>query len=51
MHCSWETDDLIEQVEELRCNFLSEERECVLFSADERCDGDYFDPVFRLIVF
>jgi hypothetical protein len=53
MHCSWETrDDLIEQVEGAK-NYLStffrKSQGGVLFSADERCDGDYFDPAYTQI--
>jgi hypothetical protein len=50
MHCSWETqDDLIEQVEGAKtylATFFRKSENGVLFSADERCDGDYFDPAY-----
>lgn len=50
LHCSWETqEDLVEQLENAK-NYLSTFfRKGVngfLFSADERCDGDYFDPSY-----
>jgi len=50
LHCSWETkEDLLELIEtastHLR-NFFSKSRGGYYFSADERGDGDYFDPSF-----
>jgi hypothetical protein len=53
MHCSWETrDDLIEQVEGAKTylsTFFRKSENGVLFTADERCDGDYFDPAYTQI--
>ena len=50
LHCSWETQqDLIEQVEGAKTyltTFFRKSDNGLLFSADERCDGDYFDPGF-----
>ena len=50
MHCSWETQhDLIEQVEGAKTyltTFFKKSDNGLLFTADERCDGDYFDPGF-----
>jgi hypothetical protein len=53
LHCSWETqEDLVEQLENAK-NYLSTFfRKSVngfLFSADERCDGDYFDPSYTQV--
>ena len=53
LHCSWETqEDLVEQLENAK-NYLSTFfRKGVngfLFSADERCDGDYFDPSYTQV--
>jgi hypothetical protein len=53
LHCSWETRyDIIEQVEGAKTylsTFFRKSESGVLFSADERCDGDYFDPAFTQI--
>lgn len=50
MHCSWETQqDLVEQVEGAKSylsTFFKKAENGLLFTADERCDGDYFDPAF-----
>jgi hypothetical protein len=50
MHCSWETqDDLIDQVEGAKTyltTFFRKNVNGLLFDADERNDGDYFDPGF-----
>jgi hypothetical protein len=50
MHCSWETQqDLIEQVDSAKTyltTFFKKSENGLLFTADERCDGDYFDPAF-----
>ena len=48
LHVSWETEsDLLELVENAK-NYLStffrKSSHGLLFSSDERCDGDYFDP-------
>ncbi len=53
LHCSWETkDDLIDQVEGAK-NYLSTFfRKSVngfLYDADDRLDGDYFDPAYTQI--
>jgi len=50
LHVSWETEsDLLEQVENAK-NYLStffrKSSHGVLFSSDERCDGEYFDPAW-----
>eukprot|EP00588_Corethron_pennatum_P012262 CAMPEP_0194266774 /NCGR_PEP_ID=MMETSP0169-20130528/1566_1 /TAXON_ID=218684 /ORGANISM="Corethron pennatum, Strain L29A3" /LENGTH=2264 /DNA_ID=CAMNT_0039007537 /DNA_START=251 /DNA_END=7045 /DNA_ORIENTATION=+ len=50
LHCSWETEaDIVAQVENggayLR-TFFKKADGGLLFSADERGDGDYFDPSF-----
>lgn len=53
MHSSWETrDDLIDQVEGAKIylsTFFRKSENGILFSADERCDGDYFDPAYTQI--
>jgi hypothetical protein len=53
LHCSWETqDDILEQVESSRSYFTTFFRKSsngLLYSADERCDGDYFDPAYTQI--
>lgn len=53
LHCSWETQtDLIDQVESAKgylTTFFRKSENGLLFSADERCDGDYFDPGFTQI--
>jgi hypothetical protein len=50
LHVSWETrSDLIDQVENAKTymsTFFRKSDNGVLFSADERRDGDYFDPGF-----
>jgi hypothetical protein len=50
MHCSWETqDDLIDQVDGAKTyltTFFRKSENGLLFDADERNDGDYFDPGF-----
>lgn len=53
LHCSWETQgDLVEQLETAK-NYLStffrKSENGLLFSADERCDGDYFDPAYTQV--
>lgn len=53
VHVSWETEsDLLEQVEGARNylnTFFRKSKDGYLFDADERCDGDYFDPAWRQI--
>jgi len=53
LHCSWETqDDLIDQIDGAKnylTTFFRKSENGLLFSADERCDGDYFDPAFTQI--
>jgi hypothetical protein len=48
LHCSWETEsDLIDQVDNAKqylSTFFRKSENGLLFSADERCDGDFFDP-------
>jgi hypothetical protein len=53
LHCSWETrHDLFEQTEAASLKFSTFERKAyenggsLLYSPDERNDGDYFDPGF-----
>jgi hypothetical protein len=50
MHCSWETlADLCDQVENAKSyhsTFLKKSVNGLLFTADERADGQYFDPRF-----
>ena len=50
IHCSWETEtDLKDQVENAKTyltTFFRKAQNGVLYTADERCDGDYFDPSF-----
>jgi len=50
LHCSWETeDDLIDQVDGAKTyltTFFRKSENGLLFTADERCDGDYFDPAY-----
>lgn len=53
LHCSWETQrDLVEQLDNAK-NYLStffrKSANGLLFSADERCDGDYFDPAYTQV--
>lgn len=53
LHCSWETqDDLVNLIDSgqnhLR-TFFRKNINGLLYSADERCDGDYFDPAFTQI--
>lgn len=48
LHCSWECqEDLLEQVEGAKTymtTFFRKSENGYLFSSEERCDGDYFDP-------
>ena len=48
LHNSWETEvDLIDQVDNAKnylTTFFRKSKNGLLFSADERCDGDFFDP-------
>mmetsp|Transcript_731 Transcript_731/g.851 ORF Transcript_731/g.851 Transcript_731/m.851 type:complete len:2199 (+) Transcript_731:210-6806(+) len=50
LHCSWEAkEDLMEQVEGAKTYLTTFFRKSVngyLYSADDRLDGDYFDPSF-----
>jgi hypothetical protein len=50
LHASWETqDDMIDQIEGVKTylsTFFRKSQNGLLFSPDERCDGDYFDPAF-----
>lgn len=53
LHVSWETEsDLLELVENAK-NYLStffrKSSHGLLFSSDERCDGDYFDPAWAQV--
>ena len=53
LHCSWETqEDVLEQLEQSKSyfsTFFRKSHNGLLFSADERCDGDYYDPAFTEI--
>mmetsp|Transcript_9183 Transcript_9183/g.21889 ORF Transcript_9183/g.21889 Transcript_9183/m.21889 type:complete len:2363 (+) Transcript_9183:217-7305(+) len=48
LHCSWETQkDLLEEIEGAKTylsSFFRKSTNGILFSQDERKDGDYFDP-------
>lgn len=50
LHCSWETEkDLVDQIEGAKSylrTFFKKSVNGFLYSVDERCDGDYFDPAF-----
>ena len=50
LHCSWETQaDIESQIERSgSCftTFFRKSHNGLLYSADERCDGDYFDPAY-----
>lgn len=52
-HVSWESQhDLLEQVPDAKkylTTFFRKSVNGILYSQDERCDGDYFDPAFREI--
>lgn len=53
LHCSWETEaDLIEQID-IAKNYLStffrKSWNGLLFSVDDRCDGDFFDPGYTQV--
>lgn len=53
LHASWETQsDMVDQVEGAKTyltTFFRKSHHGLLFSADERNDGDYFDPAFTEI--
>jgi superfamily II DNA or RNA helicase len=53
LHVSWETEpDLIDQVPDAKTYLTTFFRKSVhgyLYSPDERCDGEYFDPAYREI--
>lgn len=53
LHSSWETqDDLVEQIDNAKSylrTFFRKSVEGFLFTPDERCDGDYFDPSYTQI--
>jgi hypothetical protein len=53
LHVSWETQaDMVEQVDGAKTyltTFFRKSHHGLLFSADERNDGDYFDPAFTEI--
>jgi hypothetical protein len=50
LHVSWETEsDLIELVDGAKTylsTFFRKSQHGYLYNADERCDGDYFDPAW-----
>jgi chromodomain-helicase-DNA-binding protein 1 len=50
LHCSWETQkDLVDQIDNAKAyfsTFFRKSENGLLFTADERCDGDYFDPAY-----
>eukprot|EP00546_Thalassionema_frauenfeldii_P003334 CAMPEP_0178934636 /NCGR_PEP_ID=MMETSP0786-20121207/23988_1 /TAXON_ID=186022 /ORGANISM="Thalassionema frauenfeldii, Strain CCMP 1798" /LENGTH=2235 /DNA_ID=CAMNT_0020612471 /DNA_START=60 /DNA_END=6767 /DNA_ORIENTATION=- len=53
LHCSWEKqNDLVELIDKGKSYFTTFFRKSIngfLFSSDERCDGDYFDPSYTQI--
>lgn len=53
LHSSWETqDDLVDQIDNAKSylrTFFRKSVEGFLFTPDERCDGDYFDPSYTQI--
>lgn len=53
LHCSWETakdlEDLIENSKTYFHTFFRKSKDGVLFSPEERSDGEYFDPAFTQI--
>jgi SNF2 family DNA or RNA helicase len=53
LHVSWETEpDLIDQVVDAKpylATFFRKAFHGYLYSPDERCDGEYFDPAYREI--
>lgn len=52
LHCSWETkNDLMDQTDSATkiSTFARKSVDGLLYSSDERCDGDYFDPGFTQI--
>ena len=53
LHVSWETEnDLMDQVPDAKLYFNTFFRKAVygyLYSPDERCDGEYFDPAYTEI--
>ena len=53
LHVSWETEqDLMEFVEGAKIylkTFFRKSQHGLLFSADERCDGDYYDPAWTQV--
>ena len=53
LHVSWETQhDLLDQIDGAKTylsTFFRKSVNGLLFSQDERCDGDYFDPSFTQI--
>lgn len=52
LHTSWETQhDLVDQLEakSYMSTFFRKAVNGLLYSQDERCDGDYFDPAFTEI--
>ena len=53
LHVSWETQgDLIEQIDGAKTylsTFFRKSHNGFLFTPDERCDGDYFDPAFIVV--
>lgn len=52
LHCSWETKrDLMDQTDSATkiSTFERKSVDGLLYSADERCDGDFFDPGFTQI--
>jgi len=53
LHCSWEKqNDLVELIDKGKnyfTTFFRKSMNGLLFSSDERCDGDYFDPSYTQI--
>jgi len=53
LHLSWESEaDILEQVDGAKAyltTFFRKSHNGILLSADERCDGDYFDPAWTQV--
>ncbi|KAL7559116.1 hypothetical protein ACA910_017527 [Epithemia clementina (nom. ined.)] len=53
LHCSWETaKDLEDQIENAKTylnTFFRKSKDGFLFTPEQRCDGEYFDPAFTQI--
>lgn len=53
LHVSWETENdltnLLEKGKNYLSTFFRKSEHGLLFSSDERCDGDYFDPAWTQV--